>query len=416
MIWQASKEQESTSIKADRCGVRKRTIYDSDVENYRKSNSSLRQRKRLRVRKQSIGNHELVSRRSAQIHSSQKRKSKRLESSLTTSRGNLRKAKVKQVRKKHGSECNDGMFDSEQLQLGHISFKGLENLGLTCYFNAIVQCLFHCPLFRTIIENVRRAALSTAVLRELRLLFNEMTGKTRLRYLSTSRCFSAVMGIPQCGRANMHKDKQEDASEFFLILIDYLHDNFQPLADIFEGNLQSILTCQHCSTPTITFQPFKLIPLSFPVSNSEQDPYNVPSSHDIYTLLDDFVIPEIISGYYCNQCATRHPAEKKLDILSTPKVLMLQLKRFLGLQKIDDFVKFPSQLRLKFVGAGSEEHHSYRLTGVIFHRGETVASGHYIAYFNAEGKWWEADDSSIREVSWEIVRRMKVYLLFYLRL
>ena len=330
--------------------------------------------------------------------------------------GNLRTAKEKQIRKKHGSECKDNIFDSGQLQLGHISLKGLDNRGQTCYFNAIVQCLFHCPLFRTVIENVRITALSTAVLRELRLLFNEMTRKTCLRYLSTSRCFSTVMGIPECGRAHMHKDKQEDASEFFLILIEYLRENFRQLADIFEGNLRSILTCQQCSSPTITFQPFKLLALSFPVSNSEQDPYNVPSSHDIYTLLDDFVRPEVISGYYCTHCATHHPAKKKLDILSTPKVLVLQLKRFSGLQKIDDLVKFPSELRLKFVGAGSESHHSYRLTGVVFHRGQTIASGHYISYVNAEGKWFEADDSSIREVRWDMVRNTKVYLLFYDRL
>ena len=412
-LWKVSREQESTSTKVDRFGVRKRKIHDTEVENCRKTKSFVRKRKRLRVRKQSICNHELQSRRSSRICSSRKRSSKCLES---PARGNFRKAKEKKVRKKHGTECKDSMFDSEQWQLGHISFKGLENLGQTCYFNAIVQCLFHCPLFRSVIENAPRTALSTAVLRQLRLLFYEMSRKTCLRYLSTSRCFSAVMSIPECRRAHMHEDKQEDASEFFLILIDYLLEKFQPLADIFEGNLRSIVTCQHCSTSTISFYPFKLIALSFPVSSSEQDPYNVPISQDIYTLLDDFVSPEIISGYYCNQCATHHPAEKKLDIFSTPKVLVLQLKRFCRLQKINDLVKFPTQLQLKVVGAGSERHHSYRITGVVFHRGSTIASGHYISYVNAEGKWLEADDSSIREVSWEMVKNMKVYLLFYVRL
>ena len=297
----------------------------------------------------------------------------------------------------------------------HISFKGLSNLGQTCYFNAIVQCLLHCPLFKQAIENVPRAALSVSVLRELRLLFNKMSRKTSSRYLSTARCFSAAMGIPQCGRAHMHEDKQEDAGEFFLILIEYFREKFRPLADIFEGNSRSIITCQHCSSTTTTMQPFKLLALCFPVSNNKQDQHNVASTHDIYTLLDDFFRPEIISGYHCTQCATHHPAKKKLDILSTPKVLVLQLKRFSGLQKIDDFVKFPTQLRVKFVGAGSERHHSYRISGVVFHRGPTIASGHYISYVNAEGKWLEADDSSIREVRWEMVRDMKVYLLFYVR-
>ena len=95
---------------------------------------------------------------------------------------------------------------------------------------------------------------------------------------------------------------------------------------------------------------------------------------------------------------------------------MLQLKRFHGLDKIDDIVKFPSQLRLKYVSGGNENHHSYRITGVVLHEGSTIARGHYISYVNAEGIWIEADDSSIREVGWEMVRNMKVYLLFYVRL
>ena len=67
----------------------------------------------------------------------------------------------------------------------------------------------------------------------------------------------------------------------------------------------------------------------------------MPPTHDVYALLDDFVRPEIISEYYCARFDVRHPAKKTLDILSTPKVLALQLKRFNGLRKIDDFVPFP---------------------------------------------------------------------------
>ena len=417
LIWKPSKDPESSSRKADRCRIRKRTTYEAEVENYQESKSSVRQRKRLRVSKQSSQNHELLRRRSARIRSSRKRSSTCLESPLPTSTDNLRRPRENQIRKKLVRECKeDSILDSEQLRTQHRSYKGLHNLGQTCYFNAIVQCLLHCPLFRNVIENVPQTALSVAVLRELRQLFNQMTRSNSLTHVSTGRCFSAAMAIPECGRAHMNKDKQEDAGEFFLILIEYFREKFQSLADIFEGNLRSIVRCQRCSSNYTTFQPFKLLALSFPTPHNELDPYNVSSTHDIYNLLDDYVSSEIISGYHCTQCATRQPAEKTLDLLSTPKVLVIQIKRFNDLQKIDDTVKFPSQLRLKYVSAGSQKHHSYRITGVVFHRGPTIASGHYISYVYTDGKWLEADDSSIREVPWEMVRNMKVYLLFYIRL
>ena len=361
-----------------------------------------------------------MSRKTYRNRSSCKRKCNSPDLSFSNSKqpdNSVRVVRVKKKRKtKEQRKSKENILMPQPIHAEYSSVKGLHNLGQTCYFNSIVQCLFHCSSFRDIIENVPQSARTVPVLREVQRLFTRMGRSNSLTYLSPARCFSAAMGIPECRRAHMHEDKQEDAGEFFLILIEYFREKFQPLADIFEGNLRSKISCQHCSSATTTMQPFKLLALSFPASNNEQDQHNVSSTHDIYTLLDDFVSPEIISGYHCTHCATHRPAEKKLDILSTPKVLVLQLKRFSGLRKIGDLVNFPTQLRLKFVVAGSERHHSYRITGVVFHRGSTIASGHYISYVNVEGKWLEADDSSIREVSWEMVKNMKVYLLFYVRL
>ena len=64
----------------------------------------------------------------------------------------------------------------------------------------------------------------------------------------------------------------------------------------------------------------------------------------------------------------------------------------------------------------NEQHQAYRITGVVVHKGPSIAAGHYISYVYSEGIWLETNDSSIREVQWEAVKNMRVYLLFYLRL
>ena len=120
--------------------------------------------------------------------------------------------------------------------------------------------------------------------------------------------------------------------------------------------------------------------------------------------------------YNCDRCSTQNPTEKTLEILSTPKILLLQLKRFQGLQKIEEVVRFPSKLRLNFASMGNGEYQLYRLTGVVCHRGLSIAHGHYIAYVLAEEKWLKADDTTIREVRYETVKRQEVYLLFYVRI
>ena len=121
------------------------------------SNSSLRQLKRFKRSK----------------------KSKKLPS--LTKGDDLETPKKKQRTKMYGiSEAK--ALAPQLLHPERTSFHGLENLGQTCYFNSIVQCLFHCPLFREVIENVPQSILSVAVVRELRLLFTQMGKKSSLGY------------------------------------------------------------------------------------------------------------------------------------------------------------------------------------------------------------------------------------------
>ena len=359
-----------------------------ETESSRVSNSSLRQLKRFKRSK----------------------KSKKLPS--PTKGDDLERPKKKQRTKKYGiSEAK--VLCPQLLNPERRSFHGLENLGQTCYFNSIVQCIFHCPLFREVIESIPQSVLSVAVLRELRLLFTQMGKKSSLRYLKTLRCFSAAINIPECKEANMNKNRQEDACIFFLRLIEHFRQKFKALADIFEGDLRSKLTCQRCFTSYTKTEPFGLLQLAFPKDMNE---HYVSRTHDLYDLLDDFVKPEIISGYKCGRCSSQNPTEKTLAILSTPKILVIQLKRFQGLQKIEDFVRFPSKLRLNFAIAGNGEHQLYQLTGVVCHIGRRIANGHYICYVLAGEKWLKADDRIVQEVRYETVKRKQVYVLFYQRL
>ena len=214
----------------------------------------------------------------------------------------------------------------------------------------------------------------------------------------------------------MHKNKQEDARGFFLMLMEHFRLKLKALSDLFDGELRSTLTCRRCSHPRMKSDPYKFLALSLPTDNNEHDSFNIPRKHDIYDLLDGFVKQEFITGYNCTHCGAQDVTEKKLDILSTPQILVLGLKRFNGLRKLNDFVEFPSELSLKYVSAGNEQHQTYRITGVVLHTGPSIAAGHYISYVYSEGVWLETNDSSVREVRWEMVKNLAVYLLFYLRI
>ena len=400
MLWKASKESKPSKMKGikrrKRKGqrveggrVRKRKAQELETESSKVSKSSLQQLNRLR--------------RSTE--------SKKLP--YPRQGDHLGRPKKKQRTKNLGKSAGN-MFFPQSLHGERTSFQGLENLGQTCYFNCIVQCLFHCPLFREAIENVPHSARSFPVLRELQRLFTRMARPTSSTHLSPSRCFSAAMKISQCKNAGMNKNRQEDARGFFLMLVEHLRQKMKRLSKLFEGDLLSSVLCQQCSYSRVIHVPFKYLALSFPADSNDQYSYGIPRTHDIEDLLDGFVRPEIIT-YRCDHCGIQGIAEKKLDILRTPQILVLGLKRFDGLLKINDFVAFPSELGLKYANAGDEEHQRYQITGVVVHEGPSITAGHYLSYVYSEGIWLETNDSSVREVSWEIVKNMRVYLLFYLR-
>ena len=85
--------------------------------------------------------------------------------------------------------------DSQPLRLQR-RYKGLHNPNIRCYFNAVVQCLLHCPLARQSIETLPEQALSINVLSELRNLFNRMCNNDASTYVDPDDCFKAAINTP----------------------------------------------------------------------------------------------------------------------------------------------------------------------------------------------------------------------------
>ena len=86
------------------------------------------------------------------------------------------------------------------------------------------------------------------------------------------------------------------------------------------------------------------------------------------------------------------------------------------MDKIETFVKFHTDFQTHYITDENGQYVTYRLTGLIFHSGFSIASGHYVAYFLKDGTWYESSDKDMREVSREKVRHLNIYILFYQRL
>ncbi|KAL7389276.1 hypothetical protein ABVT39_000938 [Epinephelus coioides] len=109
---------------------------------------------------------------------------------------------------------------------------GIRNVGNTCWFSAVIQSLFHLPVFRRLVLNYHLSERilekckshsdkrNIAFMQELRCLFALMMGSTR-RFVDPS---AAVELLRDAFRTS---EAQQDVSEFSHKLLDWLEDAFQ---------------------------------------------------------------------------------------------------------------------------------------------------------------------------------------------
>ena len=102
--------------------------------------------------------------------------------------------------------------------------------------------------------------------------------------------------------------------------------------------------------------------------------------------------------------------------MNAPQVLVIHLSRFHGgFDKIETFVEFHTEFLTHYITNENGQQVTYRLAALILHSGISIAAGHYRAYFCKDGTWYESSDKDMRELSWQEVRQLNAYILFYLR-
>ena len=304
--------------------------------------------------------------------------------------------------------------------------KGLENPKKSnrCYFNSVMQCFKNCPTIRKAFENVPGDVLSIDVLREINLLFNRMSSDDLVTYISPSDCFKTVMNTEQCQSVQMGiGNRQEDVHEFMSKLIEHIREECMSIGDtfnlstLFDIKLSSKVTYRCCLRSNETSELLSMLSLHFPTGHREDAQNSASHTLNIDSLMQNYFRAENLNEHPCSQCGFVGDTEKKLSLINAPQVLILHLSRFCaGLEKVSSFVEFQRNLSVVCIRDGSRHQIHYRLTGVICHTGSSIAQGHYISYVLIGSTWYEANDEQIVKVTWNAVRDLQVYILFYVLL
>ncbi|CAF1260025.1 unnamed protein product [Rotaria sp. Silwood1] len=152
---------------------------------------------------------------------------------------------------------------------------------------------------------------------------------------------------------------------------------------------------------------------------------NKPTTLKLDECIQEFFSPESLDEpWFCEQekCKQNTKASKQLQLLTFPRVLIIQLKRFSHengrRRKLDTFVKYHiDEFDLGKLVKSSEEA-IYDLIGVCNHIG-SISNGHYTAHARKDPKsekWYRFNDSYVSPIYYkdEIVSR-DAYLLVYMK-
>jgi ubiquitin carboxyl-terminal hydrolase 8 len=203
----------------------------------------------------------------------------------------------------------------------------------------------------------------------------------------------------------------------------YIKNEYSIIKNLFGGLTHGTIKCEKCNNVSNNFDFFQVLQLSIP---------NI-STITLENCLDDFIKNEQMDKYNmirCDFCGIKNKSTKNTMIWTTPKVLIIQLKRFMvnnyGIvtQKISKLVEYPMKLDLsKYIDKDSPylDKCKYNLYAVNNHHslfGKSINAGHYTTMvlnkFN--NKWYNFDDSNIlEEVDNDDIINNNAYMLFYYR-
>lgn len=262
--------------------------------------------------------------------------------------------------------------------------------------------------------------------------------------------------------ANLASYEQQDAHEFFISMLDAIHEkegktrngskgngDCQCIAHrVFYGLLRSDVTCMACGFTSTTYDPCVDISLNLDthVSSTEKGKKFTKQNEDggMSTLsgcLDLFTRPEKLGSdqkLYCQNCQERQDSLKQMSIRKLPLVLSLHVKRFEHSfvkkcsRKIDRYLHFPFSLDMApylsssilrarygnriytFGGDESDMFSEFEIFAVVTHSG-TLESGHYVSFVRLRNQWYRCDDAWITEVDEATVRASQCYMIFYVQ-
>jgi ubiquitin C-terminal hydrolase len=274
--------------------------------------------------------------------------------------------------------------------------QGFINLGATCYFNSLLQCLLSCPIiYETLVkykdrDYVRKNRLAQNMIK----LWNNSLTDDKIYELGVP-IWRDIIQISQSknDRVKMNSG-QQDAHEGLMMFLDAM-ETIPEVRKLFEHRHRTQVLCDSCQKFVIDKRETNLVFEVQPDLKTEQNVkfQNIDAYYQTSMPLNEFLRKQngfIDDGYICPNCKEKGKKFMTTTLSMIPEILPVVIKKY--------HMKFntPFPAKLEFPAKNGEEKYIYELVAQSEHSGD-MSGGHYWTIAKRADGWKVLNDSSVSD-------------------
>lgn len=282
---------------------------------------------------------------------------------------------------------------------------GIQNIGNTCFFNAIVQAIISLTsIFKTahqkcdsdsvvnnpVLQSFLRMVNDSAHIDEhARLLYREMIGKS----------------LNRMDRTRMHIATQEDSYEMFLFILEEMC-KCPDIDLLFNHRTTTIRKClkKECGYTSITrdINQMFIVDADMKVDNLSAASKEATASQDLNDFIKKYV--SCVPDFKCVSCDDKSTKLTFTKVTMIPEIICVVFKKYLE----KPLTSFP--MKLKFSDVHGKKNFVYELVAQVEQSGNQNG-GHYNAICKRSDGWKLLDDSYVSNAEPGPTRN--TYIIFY---
>ena len=281
-------------------------------------------------------------------------------------------------------EITDYMHAIKSSLIGYYpNIQGIINIGNSCYFSSIIQCLIHSS--KLLLEEIRNLKGKHYVTKLQNII---------CRVINSGCAVNPSNEFKTLTKLFTEKGVQQDAGEFLLFMIDRITDEIQTnsFKEMFRGKIKNIFTCSNCKKYVETFDDFLILFLNIP--------------NNFLDSLIKYEIQEQNIEYRCTHCNRNDTTKKITQVMCWPKILIVQNMQF----QLNQLKNKEIMIQKEFITMSTPTY-CYKLKCIVCHYGNKEF-GHYTTAIIQSDKIYEISDDSISETSFKTVAA-NAYMIFY---